>query len=800
MVMRGAFLAIRKVSAPFAMWLAVGIASAVGCLRTPLLQVLGYEVAAAHALLGSLAGATLAAVASWDARAHRTRAPLAAAWHGGKRAIAVVLIPIIAIWARGLVYPTCDGWQAGMWLGLLTFPSTALGACWGACAGYAALTGTRGRGGRGLAFGCALALWLAVAALALWRVYTHPTSMSFSPWIGYFPGNLYDEYVAAPTALGWARLEQLLWTLLGLGLCEAYEARAASTQRVATVGAAPRAGRMVVLGAIGASMLAYHSGALGYRVTAPDIAAALGGHYETAHFVIYYARTPEIEARIDEIATEHEFRLAQAQTAMGAAEPREKIHSYYFATPGQRAQWFGARYTEMARPWQRQIFLAHAPLPHPSLRHELAHVVAGQFGDPWFAVSARRVMGMPLMANPGMIEGSAVMADWPGSSTAELTPHQATAVLQRLGWAPSVRQLMSLAFFGAASAQGYTAAGSLVMYIRERFGVAAWQAMYRNGGDPSAALGVSLEQLETDWRGYLATLPLPDGAVDAVRERFSRPSVFARHCPHDAARMSESLRQGTATSPSVDRQRELLHRLCDLAPSADTLMALADWSLHWAPDLAPGYYYQLARDPTLDTAHRAEAYWALAILRLPNPELARTLVAEAMALRLPLVWQRRITMLRAIIDADPAVTTAMEPRLRAELDGRVSARPLPPLPTTGGPAWLLPYLRARLAALRSDDAQIVETAQAALVTVRDPLYRPALARWLIEAAWHVGDMGGFDAGLAVLAESEASPMDRLYGQDWAARRAFYRARQAQNRYMPETISHLLPFHSSTSSF
>src|SRR5207302_2234366 len=110
---------------------------------------------------------------------------------------------------------------------------------------------------------------------------------------------------------------------------------------------------------------------------------------------IYYANTPEIAARIDRIARDHELRYAQVVAQLGVA-PAGKLTSYYFRDGDQKARWFGARNVEMTKPWRREIYVDDQPFPHPSLRHEIAHAVASEFGDPLFGVSTERVLGVSV--------------------------------------------------------------------------------------------------------------------------------------------------------------------------------------------------------------------------------------------------------------------------------------------------------------------------------------------------------------------------------------------------------------------
>jgi hypothetical protein len=225
------------------------------------------------------------------------------------------------------------------------------------------------------------------------------------------------------------------------------------------------------------------------------------------------------------------------------AEAVGTIHAFYFATADRKARLMGARHVEMAKPWLRQIYVTHEAFPHPSLRHEIAHVVAGRFGDPWFGVAARRVAGLPVLVNPGLIEGLAVALDWPGSSRS-MTPHQSMRAMELLGYAPSADDVFSVRFMTLSSARGYTAAGSFLRFLLDTYGPAPVRAVYRSGGDFAAAFGKPQAALVAEWRAMLATVEVPAADLEAARERFRgkagcsparartcwRPARGARRC------------------------------------------------------------------------------------------------------------------------------------------------------------------------------------------------------------------------------------------------------------------------------
>src|SRR5690606_7869024 len=139
---------------------------------------------------------------------------------------------------------------------------------------------------------------------------------------------------------------------------------------------------VVVAGAVAATLWA-RSGELGFAIEADDIQEALGGRIDTEHFTIYYPLGGIVERDIAAIAEDHEFRLAQVERVLGA-EASGRITSYYFPDPDTKGRLIGARYVHMAKPWRNEIYLDHQEFPHHTLRHEIAHVVAGAFSDSVF--------------------------------------------------------------------------------------------------------------------------------------------------------------------------------------------------------------------------------------------------------------------------------------------------------------------------------------------------------------------------------------------------------------------------------
>jgi hypothetical protein len=168
-------------------WLVAALVATVLMARTPLFGVLGYELGLAMAAFGSLCGLDLGA--AWIRRVRAAGpAPLGPTLAGAVAApVAIVAVPLVLLAVRGLWVRVCDPWFGLEAYLALALASTALAAASGAA--VALLAGPR----RWLA---RLAPWLALIALiviGVRRFRGEPPVFTYSPLVGFFPGNLYDE-------------------------------------------------------------------------------------------------------------------------------------------------------------------------------------------------------------------------------------------------------------------------------------------------------------------------------------------------------------------------------------------------------------------------------------------------------------------------------------------------------------------------------------------------------------------------------------------------------------------------------
>jgi len=242
--------------------------------------------------------------------------------------------------------------------------------------------------------------------------------------------------------------------------------------------------------------------------------------------------------------------LAEAALWRGRLEARlgplstEEIHVYAHATRADMTHYTGASHVDFALPWRRELHVAGLTVPHKTLGHELAHVVAGERADTMLRVPARFV----VMHNAAVTEGVAM------ALTPELTVHdgltlrEQAAAMRATGKAPNLARLFSFtSFFREEPGRAYVAAGALVERIiadavEPNEAVRALDRLYRGDGELTA-ITPDVAGLIARHEEALDALPLPKDAVAYAAARFKRPSVLDEVCDPDVVETADNARR-----------------------------------------------------------------------------------------------------------------------------------------------------------------------------------------------------------------------------------------------------------------
>lgn len=354
---------------------------------------------------------------------------------------------------------------------------------------------------------------IGIIIYSLLKLYRDPSLFVYNPLFGFFPGPIYDEAIPVTLTLVTYRGITALWGFLFLILLTL--ANGFSYRRAG-------AWDFVKLLTVGISLfVAYsHEHEIGISYSREYITGEiLPASVETDHFIIYYDPASPEAKHIGLIAGDHEWRYAELSKFLKTG-PHEKILSYIYPDEETRKRVIGAGETTIANPIHKEIHLVYETFPQPVLKHELTHVMAGDFGTEILRMSPEI----------GLLEGLAVAADWSGDS---YNPHQWSKALIRNGMAPNIEKITGFGFWYAPPALSYTLMGSFSRYLIDTYGIEKFKTVYRTGD--FSVYKKSLPELVADWKKFLEGVDTPEEAFAIAKARFGAPSIFTAACPRRVA-------------------------------------------------------------------------------------------------------------------------------------------------------------------------------------------------------------------------------------------------------------------------
>jgi tetratricopeptide (TPR) repeat protein len=682
----------------------------------------GYE----SALAGGLVLPSIAAIATALLVARTGPQPFDALGRGVALGGVLALVGALVTTLHGLRVGFCDAplgyelWATG------PGPGAVMGGAWGAAAGSFA---RRSRRPRLLAVLLALSGPLGSIAIGLGRFYTSPMVFGFDPFVGYFAGPLYDTVVDPGVRLFSYRIGTVASLLAFAALAWHLESTDGARVRWAR---RERRG-VLVAGVLAASLslaVTLSGPRLGHWHTRASIEEGLGRSLTVGRCTIAYSSgVPRADAvRVGDECVGH---LPEIEAYLGARGP-ERVTVFLFASDAEKGAYMGASHTYIAKPWRAELYIQAAGFPHPTLGHELVHVVSASFGAGPFRVAGP--LG-GIIPDPGRIEGIAVAAS-PGEDD-DFTLLEWSKALLDLGLLPEMPSIFRLGFLAKSHNAAYTVSGAFVSWFHDRYGAAALRGWYSGESLERVAQGRSLVALDREFRADLAKIELRPELAAMAKARFDRPSIFGRVCPRRMDR-DLGLAEARLGAGDVRGAREALQALLALEPlNTRARLGLALCSVReGALDDAIQRYQALAADPRLSVLERAAALEARGDIQTMAERPAEAMAAYRQVSALDADEDRRRTMevkalaagygprqgaaLRALLIGDPKLGVSWDeaaPLLGAQaaagdplaqylvgrnlwLHGRAAAalgylsaslEPMPAAPRANAYSWPPPY-------------------------------------------------------------------------------------------------------------
>ncbi len=466
--------------------------------------------------------------------------------HGTAAVMAIAPLPAVLV--RMLIELPCAPLEGIAYYLMLPTVGAFFGASTGLAA--AALTKTPARG-----YMLFAALVVSSLGYSLWRIAVTPAVYSFNPLFGYFPGPIYDYETGFPPALIISRI-LLIIAMAPIGiLARAYLSSGNLRHRRPQL---PGKTAMAI-STLGIAVLAvswFFRFQAGIETSGRFHRSIMNATFETPHFELRYEPGTYTEAAIAWQAAEHEFRYDQLSGFFGKITGH-RFNSYLYSSPERKKKLMGAGRTQMIDPLERSLHLNPSEIPHPLLRHELAHLFSLEFGLP--------VIGISI--SPGLLEGVAVAADWPEGSR---RPHSmAASLLAREIQLDAVDFIDPLRFWTGSGTKTYNLAGSFVRFLVDRYGMQPFRDAYPTASFEST-YNKPLSELNDEWLSFLTTVPLDSLDISRNAERMQQPSIFVeRNIRFKAGKIARARRllESDRTDEALDLCDDVLSRYPGYLPA-----------------------------------------------------------------------------------------------------------------------------------------------------------------------------------------------------------------------------------------
>ena len=227
-------------------------------------------------------------------------------------------------------------------------------------------------------------------------------------------------------------------------------------------------------------------------------------HRETSGFRVYFLADSYPARHQDSLLQRLPDALANARQLLGVQSTPTPIDLFFIESRPQMEALIGGRATGFAQPSARAVFIMTNPDWRGFERHEIMHIVAAQ------------AMGPIARGNDWLQEGLAQFAD--GKCGAYSNGDVALALSRRHGWIPfddvtnRFRQLPDL--------RGYLQAAAFVQFLHQRFGPSALQPLWSQTIAPDSKIaGLTLYQLEREWRDGLTGAPVSETELNRIEEK-----------------------------------------------------------------------------------------------------------------------------------------------------------------------------------------------------------------------------------------------------------------------------------------
>jgi len=355
-----------------------------------------------------------------------------------------------------------------------------------------------------------VSFFVILAFLPVVEIYIYPQVFFFNPIIGFFPGTVYDEDLSIDSRLILYRLINVCFMALVIFLVDNRRNKKILYKFTVSI--------LLFLIAVSFFLL---KPVLHFATNKSRLEEVLKNRIGTPHFDIHYSDSSISEKQREYTGLIHEYYFELIDDQL-AEHYKKRISTYLFYDGARKMELIGAGNANLAKPWLNQAYLNISSY-EGTLKHELVHVMASDFGGSPFKVASN--------LNSAIIEGLAMAIE---NNFDGFPLHFLAKNAYESGYRIPISQLFSgLNFFAQSSSLSYVYAGSFIKYLIDRYGIEKIKLLYKESNF-NKYFGKSVSQLEDDYKRFLETKEIKYNRYQA-QLYFSGLTIFQKFCPRIVA-------------------------------------------------------------------------------------------------------------------------------------------------------------------------------------------------------------------------------------------------------------------------
>jgi len=247
---------------------------------------------------------------------------------------------------------------------------------------------------------------------------------------------------------------------------------------------------------------------------------------ETPHAVLHFEKDKLSRMEIRRVERYTEWYIHEIKDAVPMS-PKWKTDVYLYTDAAQMSRLVGAPDFYFAAPWLHEVHIRLDSTGNRIYKHELTHALLAVYGA--------GIFGTPY--NIGVVEGAAEAVEDDLFRGPAFQEYFAAAIKARVA-APAAQTMSNVGFGAANMWKSYEMAGGFIGFLINKYGVDKFKLFYADPV-PEKVYGKNLKELNNEWKKWLEAAPVSPQALRYAAFRYDDtqfPAFYKTECPRVGSR------------------------------------------------------------------------------------------------------------------------------------------------------------------------------------------------------------------------------------------------------------------------